>query len=79
MDNTKVICSRLWTWYIKSRDAKKDNQTWDRLLETGKYIVRQYDGIDRGFAEDMFLLFVDRLEELELRKQEEGENYERNT
>lgn len=70
MDNAQKISNQLWIWYKKCRDAEKDNDTWENLLNEGENIVNQYkdDEDDCVFARDMFLLFLDRVERRERRR-----------
>ncbi len=67
MDKSQEISSRLWPWFVELRDSQKNNHTWDRLLEQGKEIVRQYKGDDINYklAEDLFFAFLAQVERLE--------------
>ena len=73
MDKAREISSELWRWFVELKDTEKTDRIWDRLLEQGKAIVRQYknDEINYKLAEDLFFAFLEQIERLE--KQKKGQ------
>lgn len=66
-DNAQKISRQIWQWYKRCRDTEKDNGIWAQLLDEGQAIVHQYKDseVDYGFARDMYLIFLDRIERIE--------------
>lgn len=68
-DRAREISATTWQWYKKYRDQERTEAVWQEALQEVQELQERYRGTaDYSFAVDMFLIFVDRLEQMDADK-----------
>lgn len=68
-DRAREISALAWQWYKKYRDQERTGAVWQEALQEIQELQERYRGTaDYSFAVDMFLIFVDRLEQMDANK-----------
>lgn len=65
MENVKKISSEIWKVFKEFYSADKTTESWDDFIDQGRAIANQYNGPEKRFAQSMFLIFSDYIEEKE--------------